>query len=205
MSGFGPDELIACYRRGVFPMSDSRDAESLYLMEPEERAIFPIETFTPSKSMRKFARKTPLTVTINHAFPEMIAACADLRDETWISYGIEWLYGILHSRGVAHSVEVWEGEILVGGLYGVSQGGAFFGESMFSTRTNASKLALMHLIERLRARGFVLLDAQFMTDHLATLGAIEIPKTAYQKRLTHALLIETSFDEGLHVEKTTLR
>jgi leucyl/phenylalanyl-tRNA--protein transferase len=194
VSGFGPDELIACYRRGVFPMADSRDAEGLYLMEPEDRAIFPLDTFSPSKSMRKFARKTPLTVTYNQAFPDMITACADLRKETWISYGIEWLYGILHNRGDAHSVEVWDGEILVGGLYGVSQGGAFFGESMFSTQTNASKLALMHLIDRLHERGFVLLDAQFMTDHLATLGAIEITKAQYKKRLETALLIDTSFD-----------
>lgn len=194
MSGFGPDDLIACYRRGVFPMADSRDADGLYLMEPEDRAIFPLDSFAPSRSMQKFARKTSLKVTINQAFPEMIAACADLRNETWISYGIEWLYGILHGRGDAHSVEVWDGETLVGGLYGVTQGGAFFGESMFSTQTNASKLALMHLIDRLRIRGFTLLDAQFMTDHLASLGAIEITKAQYQHRLENALLIDTSFN-----------
>lgn len=194
MSGFGPDDLIACYRRGVFPMADSRDAEGLYLMEPEDRAIFPLESFTPSRSMQKFARKTPLKVTINRAFPEMIAACADLRDETWISYGIEWLYGILHGRGEAHSIEVWDSETLVGGLYGVTQGGAFFGESMFSMRTNASKLALMYLIERLREREFMLLDAQFMTNHLASLGAVEITKAQYQHRLEKALLIDTSFN-----------
>lgn len=194
MSGFGPDELIDCYRRGVFPMADSRDAEGLYLMEPEDRAIFPLDRFAASRSMQKFARKTRLTVTLNHAFSQIITACADLRDETWISYGIEWLYGILHERGEAHSVEVWDDGTLVGGLYGVTQGGAFFGESMFSIQTNASKLALMHLIERLRARGFILLDAQFMTDHLATLGAIEITKAQYRKRLENALLIQTSFD-----------
>lgn len=194
MTSFGPDELIDCYRRGVFPMADSRDAEGLYLMDPDDRAIFPLDSFAPSKSMQKFARKTPLTVTVNRAFSDMITACADLRDETWISYGIEWLYGILHARGLAHSVEVWDGETLVGGLYGVTQGGAFFGESMFSTRTNASKLALMHLIDRLHARGFILLDAQFMTDHLASLGAIETPKADYQKRLKKALLIDTSFN-----------
>jgi leucyl/phenylalanyl-tRNA--protein transferase len=194
VSGFGPDDLIACYRRGVFPMADSRDAEGLYLMEPDTRAIFPLDTFAPSRSMQKFARKTPLNVTINNSFANIITACADLREETWISYGIEWLYGILHKRGEAHSVEVWDGEVLVGGLYGVTQGGAFFGESMFSTQTNASKLALMHLIDRLRTRGFTLLDAQFMTDHLATLGAIEITKAQYKKRLESALLIDTSFD-----------
>jgi leucyl/phenylalanyl-tRNA--protein transferase len=194
VSGFGPDELIDCYRRGVFPMADSRDAEGLYLMEPDFRAIFPLDTFTPSRSMQKFARKTSLTVTINRAFSNVITACADLRDETWISYGIEWLYGILHERGEAHSVEVWDGETLVGGLYGVTQGGTFFGESMFSTQTNASKLALMHLIDRLRTRGFTLLDAQFITDHLSSLGAIEIPRAQYKKSLDDALLIGTSFD-----------
>lgn len=194
MSGFGPDDLINCYRRGVFPMADDRDDDSLFLIEPENRAIFPLDVFKPSRSMQKFARKTSLTVTINHAFPDIIKACAELREETWISHGIEWLYGVLHARGEAHSVEVWNGETLVGGLYGVSQGGAFFGESMFSTQSNASKLALMHLITRLRERGFVLLDAQFMTDHLASLGAIEIPRADYKARLEKALLIESFFN-----------
>lgn len=194
MSGFGPNDLIECYRRGVFPMADSRDATSFYLMEPENRAVFPIETFQPSRSMRKFARTTDLTVTINKAFPKVIEACADLRDDTWISYGIEWLYTVLHERGDSHSVEVWDGEILVGGLYGVSQNGAFFGESMFSTRTNASKLALIHLVDRLRARGFLVLDAQFMTDHLASLGAVEITRSQYRERLEVALSLDVTFD-----------
>jgi leucyl/phenylalanyl-tRNA--protein transferase len=194
VSGFGPDELINCYRQGIFPMADSRDDDSLFLIEPETRAIFPLDDFKASRSMQKFARKTPLTVTINHAFPAIITACAELREETWISHGIEWLYAILHARGEAHSVEVWNGETLVGGLYGVSQGGAFFGESMFSVETNASKLALMHLIKRLRERGFVLLDAQFMTEHLATLGAIEIARAEYKDRLEKALLINSFFN-----------
>jgi len=174
-------------------------------MEPESRAIFPVEDFKPSRSMQKFARKTPLTVTINHAFPQVIAACADLRDDTWISYGIEWLYGLLHMRGEAHSVEVWDNDALVGGLYGVSQGGAFFGESMFSTQTNASKLALIHLIDRLRARSFTLLDAQFMTDHLESLGAIEITKSQYKTRLASALRVDTIFDEGLRTDESLIR
>ena len=195
MSGFGPDDLIECYRRGVFPMADHRDSTDFYLMEPLKRAIFPIEDFKPSKSMRKFARKTDLTVTINQDFPSVIEACAELRNETWISYGIQWLYTVLHKRGDAHSVEVWDEQELVGGLYGVSQGGAFFGESMFSTQTNASKLALIHLIERLKARGFVLLDAQFMTDHLASLGAIEITRDGYQSRLKAALTLTPRFEE----------
>lgn len=174
-------------------MADHRDSDDFYLMEPLQRAIFPIETFQPSRSMRKFAKKTSFTVTFNEDFPAIIEACAELRDETWISYGIQWLYTVLHERKEAHSVEVWEGEQLVGGLYGVSQGGAFFGESMFSLRTNASKLALIHLIERLNSRGFILLDAQFMTDHLASLGAIEISRDEYRNRLQHALNISTTF------------
>ena len=194
MSGFGPDDLIECYRRGVFPMADQRDSTDFYLMEPLQRAVFPVESFSPSKSMQKFARKTSLTVTINENFPAIIEACAELRDETWISYGIQWLYTVLHERGEAHSVEVWNEGQLVGGLYGVSQGGAFFGESMFSTQTNASKLALMHLIERLREKGFTLLDAQFMTDHLASLGAIEITREDYRSRLKKALEVNTAFD-----------
>ena len=192
--GFGPDELIECYRRGIFPMADDRGANSLYLLEPEFRAVFPIEDFTPSRSMRKFRRKTALTTSINRDFPAVIEACAELRDETWISYGIEALYTALHRRGEAHSVEVWDGNALVGGLYGVSQGGAFFGESMFSTRTNASKLALIVLVERLRERGFTLLDCQFMTDHLASLGAVEIPRAEYRARLARSLSVEARFD-----------
>lgn len=193
MSGFGPDELIQCYRQGVFPMADHRDSLGLYLMEPEQRAVFPLDRFKPSRSMQKFARKTKFRVTFNAAFSDVIEACAELRDETWISYGIEWLYTELHTRQEAHSVEVWDGQNLVGGLYGVSQGGAFFGESMFSTKTNASKLALMHLIDHLKAQDFELLDAQFMTDHLASLGAIEIPKAEYREKLRQALLVDTRF------------
>lgn len=194
MSGFGTDDLIACYRNGVFPMADSRQSDSFYLMDPDTRAIFPIDQFRPSRSMQKFRRTTSLRVTINAAFPDVIGACATAHPETWISYGIEGLYLALHDRKLAHSVEVWDDDVLVGGLYGVTQGGAFFGESMFSRATNASKLALIHLIERLRARGFTLLDAQYMTDHLASLGAVEIPRDNYLSRLKNAILIETTFD-----------
>lgn len=176
-------------------MSDSRNDTSVYLLDPPLRAIFPLETFTPSRSMKKFRRKTNLRVSVNEDFSSIIAACAELRDETWISFGIEALYSVLHEGGDAHSVEVWDDDRLVGGLYGVTQGGAFFGESMFSLKTNASKLALIVLIERLRERGFVLLDAQFMTDHLASLGAIEITRAEYQDRLKAALTIDASFAE----------
>lgn len=192
--GFGPDELIACYRKGVFPMSDNRDDDSFYLVEPKLRGVLPLDGLHISKSMKKFLRKTDLKVTINKDFQDVIRSCAETRDSTWISFGIEGLYTLLHWRGEAHSVEVWKGEELVGGLYGVSQGGAFFGESMFSNETNASKLAIIHLVEHLNARGFTLLDTQFQTDHLSTLGVIEIHQSEYLEKLNAALEINPRFD-----------
>jgi leucyl/phenylalanyl-tRNA--protein transferase len=192
--GFGPDDLIACYRRGIFPMSDARDDDFMFLVEPEKRGVFPLDGLHVSRSMQKFRRKTDLRVTFNADFPAVIKACAENHDSTWISYGIEALYTALHLRGEAHSVEVWDGDALVGGLYGVTQGGAFFGESMFSRASNASKLALINLVERLNTRGFALLDAQFLTPHLATLGAVEISRQTYLQKLSRALKIETRFD-----------
>jgi len=147
---FGPDDLTACYRRGVFPMADSREDDFFYLVEPKMRGILPLAGLHISKSMQKFIRKTNLTVTFNQNFSAVIKACANNHDGTWISHSIENLYTHLHLRGDAHSVEVWEDDVLVGGLYGVTQGRAYFGESMFSKQTNASKLALIHLVERLR-------------------------------------------------------
>lgn len=192
--GFRPDDLIECYRRGVFPMSDARDDDFFYLVEPKLRGVLPLDQLHVSRSMRKFRRKTSLTVTFNKDFNSVIRSCATERDDTWISFGIEGLYTLLHWRGEAHSIEVWDGDELVGGLYGVTQGGAFFGESMFSLRTNASKLALIHLVERLNDRKYVLLDTQFLTDHLASLGVIEIPQDAYLKKLKTALEIDARFD-----------
>lgn len=192
--GFTPDDLIACYGRGVFPMSDSREDEFFYLVEPKLRGILPLNGLHISKSMRKFRRNTSFKVTINQDFPGVINACATGHDGTWISHAIEGLYSVLHRRGEAHSVEVWDKDQLVGGLYGVTQGQAFFGESMFSKRTNASKLALIHLVEHLNARGFTLLDTQFLTDHLKSLGAIEIPQTEYLEKLNIALESEARFD-----------
>lgn len=192
--GFGPDDLTACYRRGVFPMSDSREDKFFYLVEPELRGILPLGSLHISKSMRKFRNKSPFKVTINQDFPAVINACATGHDGTWISHSIEGLYTALHLRGEAHSVEVWEGDTLAGGLYGVTQGRAFFGESMFSIRTNASKLALIHLVEHLIERGFTLLDTQFLTDHLKTLGAIEIPQSEYLEKLNKALESDARFD-----------
>ncbi len=196
MNTFGPDELLDCYRRGVFPMADSRDDPRVFLMDPDLRGIIPLDHLHISRSLSKFIRKTELAVTFDKAFATVISKCAEAapdRKNTWINAGIEYLYTRLHDQGNAHSVEVWEDGDLVGGLYGVSIGGAFFGESMFSRRTNASKLALVKLVERLTQANYTLLDTQFLTDHLQTMGAIEISRNHYKKLLEKALAIETSF------------
>jgi len=174
-------------------MSDGRQDNSIFLLDPAMRGIIPLGGLHISKSLAKFIRKTSYEVTFNKAFPDVIEACALSRDETWISEAIQYLYTELFLENNAHSVEVWDGDTLIGGLYGVTQGGAFFGESMFSTRTNASKFALVELVKRLNARGFILLDTQFLTDHLKTLGAIEIPQADYKQRLAKALNIKAQF------------
>jgi len=196
MKHFGPKELLDCYRRGVFPMADSRDDPRVFLLDPDERGIVPLDGLHISRSLKKFMRNMPFTITYDAAFSEVIIKCAEAapdRENTWINDGIEYLYGRLHALGNAHSVEIWDKRELVGGLYGVSIGGAFFGESMFSRRTNASKVALVYLVERLNAAGYQLLDTQFITDHLKTMGAIEIPRTEYHAILREALELETSF------------
>lgn len=175
-------------------MADSREDEFFHLVEPKMRGILPLDSLHVSKSMQKFRRKTDLVVTINQNFQAVIEACATNHGGTWISHSIEKLYTHLHLRGEAHSVEVWKDDALVGGLYGVTQGSAFFGESMFSRESNASKLALIHLVEHLTARKFHLLDTQFLTDHLKSLGAIEIPQADYLEKLKLALQTEPRFD-----------
>lgn len=197
MKHFGPNELLDCYRRGVFPMADSRDDPRVFLLDPDERGIIPLDGLHLSRSLKKFMKNMPFTVTFDAAFSEVISKCAEAvpdRENTWINDGIEYLYGRLHAKGNAHSVEIWEGRKLVGGLYGVSIGGAFFGESMFSRATNASKVALVYLIERLNAAGYQLLDTQFITDHLKTMGAIEIPRNEYHALLREALEVEARFN-----------
>ena len=196
MSGFGTKDLLDCYHRGIFPMADSRDDPQVFLLDPDERGIIPLDGLHISRSLAKFMRKMPLTVTYDTCFSRIISMCAEAapdRKSTWINEGIEYLYGELHQIGYAHSVEVWEGDALVGGLYGVSIGGAFFGESMFSRRTNASKVALVKLVERLNAGGYTLLDTQFLTAHLARMGAVEIPRADYHLLLEKALEVDTSF------------
>ncbi len=190
--GFGPDELLDLYRRGVFPMGEDADDASLFIVDPDFRGIFPLEKLRISRSLRKVVGRDTFTVTVDAAFTAVMEACAD-RESTWINTPIINLYSALHRSGYAHSVECWQDDELVGGLYGVSLGGAFFGESMFSTVSNASKVALVHLAARLIAGGYQLLDTQFLTDHLESLGAIEIPRVEFQERLKSALEVEGNF------------
>ncbi|WP_106639996.1 leucyl/phenylalanyl-tRNA--protein transferase [Allosphingosinicella vermicomposti] len=186
MPALTPDLLLRAYSIGVFPMADSRDADEVYWVEPKRRAIFPLETFGLSRSLRKVVRRNVYQVTHDQAFQDVVRQCAN-RDETWINADIEESYAALFHSGHAHSIECWKDGELVGGLYGVTLGRAFFGESMFSTRTDASKVALAWLVARLKAGGFTLLDCQFMTDHLRSLGAVEISQKDYVGLLGVAL------------------
>jgi leucyl/phenylalanyl-tRNA--protein transferase len=186
MAFLDPDLLLRAYSVGVFPMADSRDAKKIFWVEPRRRAIIPLDGFRLSRSLRKRIRSGVFEVTCDRAFPEVVRLCAD-REETWINAEIERGYVALHRQGHAHSIECWaEGE-LVGGLYGVKLGAAFFGESMFSLRPDASKVALAWLIARLIVGGYRLLDCQFMTEHLRSLGAIEISQKDYLALLSSAL------------------
>ena len=181
-----PDLLLRAYTIGVFPMSDSRGAADVYWVEPRRRAIIPIDGFHLSRSLRKTLTSDRFTISVDAAFDRVVRACAE-RADTWINGSIERSYNLLHSSGHAHSVEVWEGDALVGGLYGVRLGAAFFGESMFSSRSDASKVALAWLVARLKVGGFTLLDCQFMTEHLRRLGAAEIDQKDYLALLDAAL------------------
>jgi leucyl/phenylalanyl-tRNA--protein transferase len=181
-----PRLLLQGYATGIFPMADSRDADELFWVEPRNRAIIPLDGFHLSRSLRRTLRSGKFNVTHDRDFAVVIAACAD-REETWINAELERAMLALHRSGHAHSIDVWEGNELVGGLYGVKLGRAFFGESMFSQRTDASKVALAWLVARLKVGNFSLLDCQFMTEHLASLGAIAIPRETYVALLSAAL------------------
>lgn len=184
------DLLLQAYANGIFPMSDARDDPDTFWIEPEYRAILPLEGFRLSKSLAKTLRQDRFRVTSDTAFAQVISTCAESRPErcdTWINPDIENAFCELHAQGRAHSVECWAGDRLVGGLYGLALGRAFFGESMFSRQTDASKIALSWLIARLKIGGFVLLDCQFMTEHLSSMGAIEITQTNYLQLLEAAL------------------
>jgi leucyl/phenylalanyl-tRNA---protein transferase len=196
MDDFGARELLACYARGVFPMADARDDARVFLIDPEHRGVIPLDDFHVPHRLARTVRRDPFEIRIDTAFPQVVAACAEAapgRLETWINAPIERLYGQLHTAGYAHSVECWLKDELVGGLYGVALEGAFFGESMFSRRTDASKVALVHLVARLIAGGFTLLDTQFQTEHLAKFGAQEISRREYHRRLARALQAPAAF------------
>jgi len=197
---FGPGQLLDCYRRGVFPMAERRDDPRLFIVDPDVRGVLPLERFHVPRKLARLVRTQPFDIRVDTAFGAVVEACAAPapgRENTWINTPILNLYCGLHRMGFAHSVECWSGAELVGGLYGVAVEGAFFGESMFSRSPNASKVALVHLAGRLRAQGFRLLDAQFVTDHLRQFGAIEVPRSDFQKLLGEALQRPSSFGDPL--------
>lgn len=186
--------LLDAYRLGIFPMADSRKDGEIHWYDPQRRGILPIGRMHVPARLRKTLRKHPYSVTFDRDFEQVIRACAAARADTWISEDIIRLYTGVHKKGKAHSVEAWAKDgTLAGGLYGISLGGAFFGESMFSAQKDASKIALVHLAARLWRRGFSLLDAQFVNSHLAQFGCIEISRNEYQDRLKKALAQETCF------------
>jgi len=191
-----PDLVVRAYRAGIFPMAEDAGSPDVFWVCPEKRGILPLDSFHVSRSLRKAMKSSPFSIRVDTDFIGVITGCANFgtdRETTWINPTIKKIYGQLFVRGLCHTVEVWDGDELVGGLYGLSLGGAFFGESMFHTRTNASKMALVHLVERLNAGGYRLLDTQFVTEHLATFGGIEIPREDYELRLAEALQHEGDF------------
>ena len=187
-----PETLLRGYAIGIFPMAEARDDPAIHWVDPRQRGILPLDGLHISRKLARHIRTTTATIRVNTAFDAVVSACAD-RGETWISQQIQSLYRALHAAGFAHSVEVWDGDSLTGGVYGVTLGAAFFGESMFSRRTDASKLALAHTVDRLRAGGFQLFDTQFLTPHLASLGGVEIPRADYQRKLAAALSQPATF------------
>jgi len=187
-----PELLLTGYASGIFPMAERRDDPELFWVDPLRRGIFPLDRFHISRSLARRIRRGDYTVTADTAFADVVAGCAD-RPETWINAPIFQLYCRLFDSGHAHSIEVWDGARLVGGVYGVALGGAFFGESMFSRATDASKVALAYLVDRLRAGGFTLFDTQFQTPHLRSLGCIEVSRATYRSLLREALTHDADF------------
>lgn len=197
---FDADALIDAYRRGVFPMAEARDDPDLYLVDPPERGVLPLDGLHLPRRLQRTIRQDRFQVSADTDFAAVIDACAACgrgREDTWINNGIRGLCLELHARGLAHSIECRRDGVLVGGLYGVALGGAFFGESMFSRPelggTDSSKVALAHLVARLRVGGFTLLDTQFLTDHLAGFGVVEIPRAKYRRQLAQALTRQGDF------------
>jgi leucyl/phenylalanyl-tRNA--protein transferase len=190
MTTVTPEILLRAYSAGLFPMAESADDPDIYWVQPKVRGIIPLDRFHVSRSLAKTLRHKPFDIRVNTAFDQVMEFCAEsteMRPTTWINPMILTLYKELHRMGYTHSVEAWEGDELVGGLYGVSLGSAFFGESMFSRRRDASKICLVHLVERMQERGFTLLDTQFTTEHLKTFGAIDISRKDYEKLLEKAM------------------
>ena len=194
-----PEILLKAYQAGIFPMAESADDPELFWVDPEQRGILPLDGFHVPRRLRRVVRQDRFDVRVDSDFAGTLAACAEAtekRPNTWINGEIVRLYTALHVRGAAHSVECWQGGDLVGGLYGVSIGGAFFGESMFSRVPDASKVALVHLVALMRGGGFRLLDLQFVTPHLAQFGAIEVPRAQYRRLLADALRYRPVFPRG---------
>jgi len=192
MPDLTPELLLHGYSIGIFPMAEHRDDPEIFWVDPRRRGVFPLDGFHISRSLSRAMRRTRFTITTNTAFNDVVTGCAD-RADTWINAEIFSLYAQLHALGHAHALEVWEDDMLVGGVYGVTLGRAFFGESMFSRRDNASKIALACLVDRLNRGGFTLFDTQFLTPHLASLGAQEITRAAYHARLEMALMKTADF------------
>jgi len=195
--GLTPQILLRAYAAGIFPMADDASDPEVFWVQPEMRGVIPLDTFHVPRSLARAVRRAPYDIRFDTAFRAVINACAETtenRERTWINRTIRDLYCQLHEMGHAHSVEAWDDDQLVGGLYGVSLGRAFFGESMFSRKTDASKICLVHLVERLKERGFVLLDTQFTTEHLKRFGAVDVPAEEYENMLAEALIGEAQFD-----------
>lgn len=204
MTELTPELLLRAYAVGIFPMADSRTSRHLYWLDPEWRGIIPLDRFHVPRRLRRTVRQAAFEVRVDYDFEAVIAACAERREdrpESWINGDIQRLYVALFELGVAHSVECWRDDMLAGGLYGVALGTAFFGESMFSHVTDASKVALVHLVARLCAGGFTLLDTQFITRHLQQFGATEIPRADYRRRLAGALKRSAAFQPDLSDEE----
>ena len=199
MSQLRPELLLQAYAIGVFPMAESHDDARTFFVDPEKRGVLPLDAFHVSRSLRKEVRRRRFEIRCDTDFRGVLEGCAEPREErpdTWINEEIFRLYMSLYEMGYGHSVECWRDGKLVGGLYGVALGGAFFGESMFSREPNASKVALVHLVARLKASGFALLDSQFITEHLAQFGAIEISRQDYRDQLAEAIKLPVEFYSG---------
>jgi len=193
--------ILQLYKSGVFLMAKKRDDEIVHFINPDKRALLPIKNFHCPKSLKRFCKKRPFEISVNKSFKKVINYCAKVnRTETWINKTIEKKFIELHQIGFAHSIECWEKDYLVGGIYGVAIGGCFFAESMFSKKTNASKLALLYLVSRLHKQGYTMLDVQFVNNHLKQFGVYEIPNNVFKKRLIKALSQDINFQSGEEFE-----